>query len=257
VRWLGVVLVGLVACLAAVGAVGGQNDDDWTYQADWGGLGHSTWRHTFGENELVVVDTDAMVLATGTNCSTVRVKTDDFRGPAGVAKQGELYWVEGETEYPIHWTLQPYQASTYQHYTNETAWLPLTASGCAFMGHTGLFRFKSPRPDLGGAGADTETYVRHDNALTLTWWVDGADPVLYLHANDFKKIKPKATPTPCATPSPVPSPTTCPGGVCELTEAQGVDFVNGVQALVILVAIGVPCLVALVTGVSFLFFRRG
>ena len=46
------------------------------------------------------------------------------------------------------------------------------------------------------------------------------------------------------------------GGVCQLTEAQGVDFVNGVNTLVILAAVGVPCLVALVTGLSFLFFAR-
>jgi hypothetical protein len=49
----------------------------------------------------------------------------------------------------------------------------------------------------------------------------------------------------------------CSGGVCHLTEAQGADFVHGLQALVILVAIGVPCLVALVTAAAFAFFRRG
>ena len=45
------------------------------------------------------------------------------------------------------------------------------------------------------------------------------------------------------------------GGVCFVTEAQGAEFVNGVQTAVILLGIGVPCLVACVTALVFLFLR--
>jgi len=71
-----------------------------------------------------------------------------------------------------------------------------------------------------------------------------------------------------------PTPTVCPtceAGECtpeppqatytpeamKVTEAQGVEFVNGIHTAVMLLAIGIPCLVALVVAVGFSFFNRG
>jgi len=174
----------------------------------------------------------------------VYVASIDFKGPAGVGLQGMLYWVEGETAALIHETVAPY-SSTYFHYTNNTTWQPYP-TGCGYMGHTGYFRFQSPKASLSGAPEGTQTYVQDQTTFTVTYWVDGVDPVVTLNATSFG-VEAEPTPTPCPEG----------GGACQLTEAQGADFVNGLQALVILVAIGVPCLVALVTAASLAFFRRG
>jgi hypothetical protein len=42
-----------------------------------------------------------------------------------------------------------------------------------------------------------------------------------------------------------------------VTEAQGAEFLNGLQTLVVMMAIVLPCSVALVVAGVFAFFRRG
>ena len=63
------------------------------------------------------------------------------------------------------------------------------------------------------------------------------------------------TATPCSGEGEC-APTATPWGGCQVTEAQGIDFVNGVHTLVVLAVVGVPCLVALVLGTCFLMLRR-
>lgn len=71
---------------------------------------------------------------------------------------------------------------------------------------------------------------------------------------------PTWTPTSTYTPLPTwtPPPTCGPGGDCSVTEAQGAEFVNGINTAVLLLAIGIPCLVGLfVAGMLVFFNRRG
>ena len=128
---------------------------------------------------------------------------------------------------------------------------PYDAYGGAFLqGPAGVAVIPAWRGDVNNSGVNN---AQDSTIATLMWagvWAKMPTPV-------GPKPTLTAIPTCPAGGGCTPEPTSTPWGGCQVTEAQGAEFLNGVQAVVILLAVAVPCLVASVTALVFLFFHRG
>jgi hypothetical protein len=106
-------------------------------------------------------------------------------------------------------------------------------------------------------------HVNSGDTLVLSAYVSGhvdlATPVATATPTLTATFTPCATcepggGTPCAETA-TPVPTSTPWGGSNLTVEQGTDFVNGMHATVLLLGILIPCSVAMVVSMVFLFFK--